>query len=108
MVDVPTAWCNALPDLDLELPPDLPPPRREQTGIGLNVPASLVRQEMSSQRQIPIPDEVVHLYRQWRPTLLRRAREFEQALGTRCRLYYKYEGGNLSGSHKLNTAIAQA
>jgi tryptophan synthase beta chain len=108
MVDVPTAWCNAAPDLELELPPDLPPPGRDATSIGLNVPVSLIRQEMSSQRLIPIPDEVVRRYRHWRPTPLHRAREFEQALGTRCRLYYKYEGGNLSGSHKLNTAVAQA
>jgi tryptophan synthase beta chain len=108
MVDVPTAWCNATPDLELELPPDLPPPGQDATSIALNVPASLIRQEMSSQRLIPIPDEVVRRYRHWRPTPLRRAHEFEQALGTRCRLYYKYEGGNLSGSHKLNTAVAQA
>jgi tryptophan synthase beta chain len=108
MVDVPTAWCNAVPDLELELPPDLPPPGRDVTSISLNVPASLIRQEMSSRRLIPIPDEVLQRYRQWRPTPLRRAHEFEQALRTRCRLYYKYEGGNLSGSHKLNTAAAQA
>jgi tryptophan synthase beta chain len=105
---VPDAWYNALPDLGLDLPADLPSPRRPSAGINLNVPASLVRQELSGRRWLAIPDEVRQRYEQWRPTPLRRAHAFERVLDTRCRLYYKYEGGNLSGSHKLNTAIAQA
>jgi tryptophan synthase beta chain len=107
---VPTAWYNAVPDLGVDLPPDLAPPgppgppgRRR-----LQVPPSLIRQEQSTRRYVPIPDEVLARYHQWRPTPLRRAYAFERALGTRCRLYYKYEGANLSGSHKLNTAVAQA
>ena len=108
MTEIPQAWCNALPELGFDLPPDLPSPRAARSEITMNVPVSLVRQEMSSKTWIPIPDEVVGRYAQWRPTPLRRAREFEQALGTRSRVYYKYEGGNLSGSHKLNTAVAQA
>ena len=108
MTEIPQAWCNALPELGFDLPPDLPSPRADRSEITMNVPVSLVRQEMSSKPWIPIPDEVVGRYAQWRPTPLRRAREFEQALGTRSRVYYKYEGGNLSGSHKLNTAVAQA
>jgi tryptophan synthase beta chain len=108
MTAVPEAWYNALPDLGFELPVDLPPPRRPAGPLSFNVPLALVRQEMSRQRWLEIPGEVARRYRQWRPTPLRRAHEFERALGTRCRLYYKYEGGNLSGSHKLNTAVAQA
>jgi len=107
VTEVPDAWYNPLPDLGFALPPDLPPPRRGPR-LELNVPAALVRQEMSRRRWLPIPDEVRRRYGQWRPTPLRRAHEFERMLGTRCRIYCKYEGGNLSGSHKLNTAVAQA
>jgi len=107
-MSVPGAWYNVLPDLDFELPPDLPSPRQAGGRLELQVPATLVRQEMSRRRWLTIPDEVLAHYRQWRPTPLRRAHAFERALGTRCRIYYKYEGGNLSGSHKLNTAVAQA
>jgi tryptophan synthase beta chain len=108
MTGVLDAWYNALPDLGIELPPDLPSPRRAAASIDLTVPPALIRQEMSSRPWLPIPDEVRRRYLQWRPTPLRRAEAFETALGTRCRIYYKYEGGNLSGSHKLNTAVAQA
>ncbi|HXM56912.1 MAG TPA: TrpB-like pyridoxal phosphate-dependent enzyme [Candidatus Dormibacteraeota bacterium] len=108
MTGVPDSWYNVLPDLGFELPKDLPSPRRHRTGLSLQVPPALIRQEISGQRLLPIPDEVLRRYRQWRPTPLRRARQFERTLGTRCRIYYKYEGGNLSGSHKLNTAVAQA
>lgn len=107
-VEIPAAWCNVLPDLGFTLPDDLPSPSAAPGELRLNVPASLVRQEMSGRREIPIPSEVIERYRKWRPTPLRRARGFEEALGTRSRIYYKYEGGNLSGSHKLNTAVAQA
>jgi tryptophan synthase beta chain len=108
MTDVPAAWYNVLPDLGFDLPQDLPSPRARRAALSLHVPAALVRQEMSQQRWLPVPEEVLQRYRQWRPTPLRRAQAFERLLGTRCRLYYKYEGGNLSGSHKLNTAVAQA
>lgn len=108
MSDVPTSWYNVLPDLGFELPPDLPSPRAGTTGLKLQIPPTLLRQELDRRRLLPVPPEVLQRYRQWRPTPLRRALAFEHALGTNCRLYYKYEGGNLSGSHKLNTAIAQA
>jgi tryptophan synthase beta chain len=108
MTRIPAAWYNVLPDLGFKLPPDLPSPRARHDGLKIRIPASLIRQEMDSRRWLPIPDEVANRYRQWRPTPLRRAHAFEQELGTGCRLYYKYEGGNLSGSHKLNTAVAQA
>ena len=107
-IAVPNAWYNALPDLGVDLPPDVPPPGGGTGDLRVQVPASLIRQELDSRCWIPIPPEVLDRYQQWRPTPLRRAAAFERALGTRCRLYYKYEGANLSGSHKLNTAIAQA
>jgi tryptophan synthase beta chain len=111
-VEVPAAWYNILADLEIELPPDVPPDvarlDRRAPGINPQVPLSLVRQEMSSQSWIPIPQEIRDRYAMWRPTPLRRALALEQALNTRARIYYKYEGGNLTGSHKLNTAIAQA
>jgi len=106
---VPGAWYNILPDLDFGLPDDLPSPARAGSGpVRLRIPPALLRQEQSRERWLTIPDEVRGPYRQWRPTPLRRAEAFERALDTRCRIYYKYEGGNLSGSHKLNTAVAQA
>jgi tryptophan synthase beta chain len=108
MTDIPAAWYNVLPDLDFRLPQDRPSPVAPQGSLSLNVPPALVRQELSRHRRLPVPEEVMLRYRQWRPTPLRRAHAFERALDTRCRIYYKYEGGNLSGSHKLNTAVAQA
>jgi tryptophan synthase beta chain len=104
---VPTAWYNAVPELGVDLPADLPAPGRPAR-MKLQVPPALVRQEQSRQRLLPIPDDVLARYHQWRPTPMRRAHAWEAELGTGCRLYYKYEGGNLSGSHKLNTAVAQA
>ena len=108
VVAVPGAWYNALADLDFELPPDRPAPRARPSSRKLNVPLSLVRQESATKRWIAIPEPVAEAYAQWRPTPLRRARAFERAIGTDSRIYYKYEGANLTGSHKLNTAVAQA
>lgn len=108
MTGIPSAWYNILADLDFSLPQDLPSPLAPHGRLALNVPAALVRQEVSRRRWLPVPEEVMARYRQWRPTPLRRAHAFERALSTGCRLYYKYEGGNLSGSHKLNTAVAQS
>jgi tryptophan synthase beta chain len=70
-------------------------------------PDALIAQEMSAERYIEIPDEVRDMYRQWRPTPLFRARSLEKALDTPARIYYKYEGVNATGSHKLNSALAQ-
>jgi tryptophan synthase beta chain len=78
-------------------------------GALLQQPLSLARQSLNTtDRYIPIPDEVLDLYAQYRPTPLRRAARLENYLGANARIYYKYEGANLTGSHKLNTALAQA
>ena len=77
-------------------------------GLQLQQPFSLARQSINTRdRFIPIPDEVLELYAQYRPTPLRRAVRLEERLGANARIYYKYEGANLVGSHKLNTALAQ-
>ena len=68
----------------------------------------LIQQEVSAEPDIDIPDAVREAYALWRPTPLRRARRFEQALGTNARIFYKYEGVSPAGSHKPNTAVAQA
>jgi tryptophan synthase beta chain len=71
-------------------------------------PMALIMQEVSAEREIEIPDPVREIYKQWRPSPLFRARRLEQALGTPARIYYKYEGVSPAGSHKPNTAVAQA
>ena len=71
-------------------------------------PPSLIQQEVSSQRFIDIPGEVLDIYRLWRPSPLYRARRLEKALQTPARIYFKYEGDSPVGSHKPNTAVAQA
>ncbi len=112
MTRVPAAWYNLLADLPFDLPPDLPPPagdgRDGARATEAQLPKALVRHTMTRDRDVPIPDPVRDAYAMWRPTTLRRALQLEQALGTRARIYYKYEGSNASGSHKLNTAVAQA
>jgi len=107
---VPAHWYNILADLPFELPPDLTPPaqRDHPRAMKLQLPLALVRQSMTRERLIPIPEPVLQKYLSWRPTPLRRARALEHQIGTRARIYYKYEGGNASGSHKLCTALAQA
>ncbi|MCD1257290.1 TrpB-like pyridoxal phosphate-dependent enzyme [Paenibacillus athensensis] len=107
---MPEHWYNILADLDFELPPDLPPPvsNHENGAFKMQVPMEIIRQSIGKMRYVPIPEEVRNAYRQWRPTPVFRAVNLEKALGTSARIYFKYEGGNTSGSHKLNTAIAQA
>ena len=109
--EIPKQWYNILPDL----PKPLPPPLHPVTGKPLTVkdlepifPKSLIIQEMSSNRWIPIPDEVLEIYKLWRPTPLIRAIRLEKFLGTPAKIYYKYEGVSPPGSHKPNTAVAQA
>ncbi|GAB3655024.1 TrpB-like pyridoxal phosphate-dependent enzyme [Actinocorallia lasiicapitis] len=104
---VPDRWYNLRADLALDLPDDLPSPYASG-GLRPQLPAALIRQELSGAREISVPGEVMDRYLAWRPTPLVRARALEQALDTPARIYYKYEGGNLSGSHKLNTAVPQA
>jgi tryptophan synthase beta chain len=108
MATIPTSWYNILADIDFELPADVSVQTSANGDIDPQVPISLVRQERSRKPWLPIPELVLRRYEQWRPTPLRRARNLELALGTGAKIFYKYEGANLSGSHKLNTAIAQA
>ena len=110
--DLPTAWYNVAADLPEPLPPylgpDGQPVRPEQ--LAAIFPVDLLEQEMSTRRYLDIPGPVLDLLRTYRPSSLTRARLFEQALGLpgNVHLYYKYEGGNASGSHKANSAIPQA
>src|ERR1043165_4135675 len=71
-------------------------------------PMELIMQEVSQDAEIAIPEEILDIYTMWRPTPLYRARRLEQAIGTRSRIFYKYEGVSPAGSHKPNTAVAQA
>jgi len=109
--EIPSQWYNVLPDL----PEQLPPPLNPGTGKPLTppdlapiFPMSLIEQEMSPERWIDIPNEVMEIYKIWRPTPLIRARRLEKALKTKSRIYYKNESVSPAGSHKPNTAIAQA
>ncbi len=109
--EIPASWYNVLADL----PKPLPPPLHPGTGQPLVAadlapifPMALIEQEMSPERWIPIPEEVRALYKIWRPTPLIRAVRLEKALKTSCRIYFKNESVSPAGSHKLNTALAQA
>src|SRR4051812_9805915 len=109
--DIPTHWVNLLPDLPGEPLPPLNPGTGEPAGpddLTPIFPMALIGQEVSREPEVEIPDEVRQAYGLWRPTPLYRARRFEQALGTTARIYYKYEGVSPAGSHKPNTAVAQA
>jgi tryptophan synthase beta chain len=108
---MPTAWYNIAADLPSPPPPPLHPGTGQPIGPGdlePLFPMDLILQEVSTERTIDIPEEVRSVYRQWRPTPLYRARRLEQALDTPAKIYYKYEGVSPSGSHKPNTAVAQA
>jgi tryptophan synthase beta chain len=109
--ELPQHWYNLAADLPERLPPPLNPQTHQPLGYGdmaSLTPRDLTLQEVSTERYIEIPDDVLRAYRQWRPTPMYRARMLEQALGTPARIYYKYEGGSATGSHKVNTAIPQA
>jgi tryptophan synthase beta chain len=109
--DMPTAWYNVVPDLPAPPPPPLHPGTGEPVGpddLAPLFPQALIAQEVSTERYIPIPDEVQEVYRLWRPSPLFRAHRLEKALGTPARIYYKYEGVSPVGSHKPNTAVPQA
>ena len=108
---LPTAWYNIQADLSEPLPPVLNPVTKqpvEAADMAPLFPQALLEQEFSTERWIEIPAPVREIYRQWRPTPLYRARRLEQALETPAKIYYKYEGVSPSGSHKPNTAVAQA
>ena len=108
---IPRAWYNILPDLPQPLAPVLHPATHKPIGpedLAPLFPMSLILQEVSAEHEIEIPDPVRQIYAQWRPSPLMRARRLEKALDTPARIYYKYEGVSPAGSHKLNTAVAQA
>ncbi|MGY6655185.1 TrpB-like pyridoxal phosphate-dependent enzyme [Amycolatopsis sp. TRM77291] len=109
--DMPARWYNIVPDLPEPPPPPLHPGTREPVGpddLAPLFPQALIAQEVSTERYIDIPEEVLDVYRLWRPSPLFRARRLEKALGTPARIYYKYEGVSPVGSHKPNTAVPQA
>ncbi|MGD0542065.1 MAG: TrpB-like pyridoxal phosphate-dependent enzyme, partial [Tepidisphaeraceae bacterium] len=98
-------------DFPQPLPPPLHPGTKQPAGpedLAAIFPMNIIEQEVSADRRIKIPDEVRETYALWRPTPLRRAVRLEQALGTPAHIYYKYEGVSPAGSHKPNTAVAQA
>ncbi|MEO8126635.1 MAG: TrpB-like pyridoxal phosphate-dependent enzyme [Bryobacteraceae bacterium] len=108
---IPKAWYNIVADLPKPLAPVLHPGTLKPIGpddLAPLFPMSLILQEVSSEREIEIPDAVRQVYAQWRPSPLFRARRLEKALDTPARIYYKYEGVSPAGSHKPNTAVAQA
>ncbi len=108
---IPRAWYNIMADLPQPVPPTLHPGTGQPVGpedLAPLFPMALIAQEVSTEREIEIPDEVRDVYRQWRPTPLYRARRLEKVLDTPARIYYKYEGTSPVGSHKLNTALPQA
>jgi tryptophan synthase beta chain len=108
---IPTAWVNVLPSLPEPLDPPLHPatraPLTPQDLLPL-FPMELIEQEFSPKPFVDIPGEVMDIYRLWRATPLYRARRLEKALDTPAHIYYKYEGTSPAGSHKPNTAVAQA
>src|SRR5512136_910614 len=109
--EMPRQWYNIMADMPNKPLPPLNPATGKPAGPGdlaAIFPMELIKQEVSTERYIDIPDEVLDLYRTYRPSPLFRAINLEKELGTKSKIYYKYEGGNYSGSHKANTAIAQA
>ncbi|MBM4461833.1 MAG: TrpB-like pyridoxal phosphate-dependent enzyme [Chloroflexi bacterium] len=107
--EMPTSWYNVQADLPEPLPPILHPGTKEPTILPPPLfPRALNDQEFSKERYIEIPEEIQQIYRLWRPTMLHRAHRLEKALGTPAKIFYKYEGTSPAGSHKLNTAVAQA
>jgi tryptophan synthase beta chain len=108
--DIPKKWYNIVPDLPKPLPPFIEPDKREPGPgiVPLIYPKEIIAQELSKERWIDIPEEIREVYRIWRPTPLFRAVGLEKALNTPAKIFYKYEGTSPPGSHKPNTAVAQA
>jgi tryptophan synthase beta chain len=108
---LPKRWYNIMADLPAPPPPVLHPGTGQPIGpddLAPLFPMALIQQEVSTEREIDIPEPVRDVYRQWRPSPLHRARRLEQALQTPAKIYYKHEGVSPAGSHKPNTAVAQA
>jgi tryptophan synthase beta chain len=109
--ELPRRWYNILADLPTAPPPVLHPGTLEPVGpddLAPLFPMDLILQEVSTDRYVDIQEDVLDVYRLWRPSPLYRARRLERALGTPARIYYKYEGVSPAGSHKPNTAVPQA
>ncbi|MEM1885060.1 MAG: pyridoxal-phosphate dependent enzyme, partial [Candidatus Jordarchaeales archaeon] len=108
--ELPKQWYNIVPDLPKPLPPPLGPDGNPVKPAMLEriFAKELVRQEVSQERWIKIPEEVREIYMIWRPTPMYRAVRLERALKTPAKIYFKYEGVSPPGSHKPNTAVAQA
>jgi len=109
--EVPEQWYNIQADLPEPLPPVLHPGTKQPitpNDLAPLFPMELIKQEVSTERWIDIPEELQRIYRLWRPTTLYRAFNLEKALDTPAKIFYKYEGTSPPGSHKPNTAVAQA
>src|SRR5438445_4488757 len=109
--EIPTHWYNLVSDLTHPPAPVLHPGTGQPVGpadLAPLFPMALIAQEVSQDKTVEIPDEIRDIYRMWRPTPLYRARRLERALDTTAHIYYKYEGVSPAGSHKPNTAVAQA
>jgi tryptophan synthase beta chain len=109
--ELPRQWYNIQADMPNPALPPLHPATKQPVGpedLAPLFPMELIKQEVSQERYIDIPDEVAEIYKIWRPTPLFRATALEKALDTPARIYYKYEGVSPAGSHKPNTAVAQA
>ncbi|HJN14346.1 MAG TPA: TrpB-like pyridoxal phosphate-dependent enzyme, partial [Armatimonadota bacterium] len=109
--EMPQAWYNINPDLPAPLPPPLNPGTGQPLGpedLAPLLPMELIKQEMSMDRWIDIPDEIQDILKLWRPSPLCRAHRLEKALGTPARIYYKNESVSPPGSHKPNTSVPQA
>src|SRR5688572_23765867 len=109
--ELPSAWFNIVPSMPTKPDPYLHPQTREPIGpdaLAPLFPMALIGQEVSTDEWIDIPGPVLDTYRLWRPTPLLRALDLERALDTPAKIFYKYEGGSPAGSHKPNTAVAQA
>ena len=109
--EIPRQWYNVAADMPTPARPPLHPGTGQPIGpddLAPLFPMALIGQEVSTDRFVDIPEEVLDIYRLWRPTPLYRAHRLERELGTRSRIFYKYEGTSPAGSHKPNTAVAQA
>ena len=109
--DIPSAWYNIVADLKEAPAPVLHPGTLQPitpADLAPLFPEAIIAQEVATEREIPSPEPVREIYKQWRPSPLFRARRWERALDTPARIYYKNEGVSPAGSHKPNSAIAQA
>ncbi|MDO8666244.1 MAG: TrpB-like pyridoxal phosphate-dependent enzyme [Gemmatimonadales bacterium] len=108
--DIPTHWYNVIADMPNPPPPPLGPDGKpiSPQALGAIFPEAIIMQEISGERWIPIPEPIREIYRLWRPSPLYRAHRLEAELKTPAKIFYKYEGVSPAGSHKPNTAVAQA